>query len=439
MCAQEVPMELRESINLATSSLRTNKLRSILTLLGIIIGIMAVIIIMTLGRGLQNQVMSGLEDIGASRHVVMIAQTPDEEEAMPEDEFSGGMDMPVDDESDMVSIDELGQIRDHFGERVIGVDISEMVPAETKYGEKTASADINPVLADSLGVRAINVEFGRGVTQQDIDTERPVAVISQELVDAFFDGDAAAALGERIDIEGDSTGVFTVIGVAEAEEESADSFGQMQAYGQIYIPLSSLERVAEPIDSVNMFIVQTTGDEDPAEFRNELQSYMDRQYAHNDNAEAQVIDMESSLEGFTAIFGAISTVIASIGGISLLVGGIGVMNVMLITVTERTREIGVRKALGATRRDIRTQFIVEAVMVCLLGGIIGVLLGGLIGVLSSGLLGFIEGDSYGPVAFPPIGAVVFSLLFSMGIGVFFGFYPANQAAKMQPIDALRYE
>ena len=149
--------------------------------------------------------------------------------------------------------------------------------------------------------------------------------------------------------------------------------------------------------------------------------------------------MESSLEGFTAIFGAISTVIASIGGISLLVGGIGVMNVMLITVTERTREIGVRKALGATRRDIRTQFIVEAVMVCLLGGIIGVLLGGLIGVLSSGLLGFIEGDSYGPVAFPPIGAVVFSLLFSMGIGVFFGFYPANKAAKMQPIDALRYE
>ena len=149
--------------------------------------------------------------------------------------------------------------------------------------------------------------------------------------------------------------------------------------------------------------------------------------------------MQSGLEEASKIFGVISSVIASIGGISLLVGGIGVMNVMLITVTERTREIGVRKALGATRRDIRTQFIVEAVMVCLLGGIIGVVLGGIIGTLTSGFLGFAGGGSYGPVAFPPIGAVIFSLLFSMAIGVFFGAYPANKAARMQPIDALRYE
>ena len=115
------------------------------------------------------------------------------------------------------------------------------------------------------------------------------------------------------------------------------------------------------------------------------------------------------------------------------------MNVMLITVTERTREIGVRKALGATRRDIRTQFIVEAVIVCLLGGIIGVVLGGLLGSIASGFIGMFSGEGYGPMAWPPISAVLASLLFSMAIGVFFGAYPANRAAKMQPIDALRYE
>ena len=431
-------MELRESINLAVGSLRTNKMRSVLTLLGIIIGIMAVIIIMTLGRGLQNQVLSGLEDIGASQHIVLITEKPEESEQQ-EDTFSGGFNMPVTDEQDMVSLEQLQEIKDHFGPRVGGVDIQETLSAETTYGDKTAIVDVIPVLADSMKVRNVELSYGRAITEQDIATQRPVAVVSQELVDAFFGGDAASAIGERIDVTGASTGVFTIIGVAEGEQKSADDFGQQTAFGQMYIPVSVSDRVGQKIENVFNFVVMTRGDEDPAAFREELQTYLDRWYAHNDEAQVEVIDMQAELAAFTSIFGIISTVLAAIAGISLLVGGIGVMNIMLITVTERTREIGVRKALGATQRDIRTQFIVEAVMVGLLGGVIGVVLGGGIGIFASGFIGMIDGESYGPVAFPPIGAVLFALLFSMAIGVFFGAYPANKAAKMQPIDALRYE
>ena len=431
-------MEMRESINLAAGSLRTNKMRSVLTLLGIIIGIMAVIIIMTLGRGLQNQVLRGLEGIGASQHIVLVTEKSDESD-QEEDDFSGSFNMPVTDEQDMVSLEQLQEIKDHFGDRVEGVDIQETLYAETAYGDKTASVDVMPMLADSMKVRNVEISYGRGITEQDIATQRPVTVVSQELVDAFFDGGAASAIGERIDVSTDSTSVFTIIGVAEGEQKSADDFGQQTAYGQMYIPVSVADRVGEKIENVFNFVVMTRGDEDPAAFREELQSYLDRWYEHNDEAQVEVIDMQASLEAFTSIFGIISTVLAAIAGISLLVGGIGVMNIMLITVTERTREIGVRKALGATQRDIRTQFIVEAVMVGLLGGVIGVVFGGALGIFASGFIGMIDGESYGPVAFPPIGAVLFSLLFSMAIGVFFGAYPANKAAKMQPIDALRYE
>ncbi|MGV0432403.1 ABC transporter permease [Corynebacterium sp. 20_84] len=430
-------MEFRESVNLALGSLRTNKMRSILTLLGIIIGIMAVVIIMTLGRGLQNSVTSGLEDIGASQQAVFITEKPEESEDGAED--AGGFSPPVGDEADKVTLEQLDELKDHFGDRIVGVDIQDSFGGDAKFEGEDASVQVHPVLGESMEVRNVEIAYGRAIEQQDIDSQRPVAVVSQELVDAFFGGDGAAALGKRIDLSVESTGVYTIVGVAEAEKQDASNFGQDSAAGQAFVPLSSVDRIAEPITSTDLFNVQAKGDEDPAEFRDELQKYVDRWYSKSETAQAEVIDMQAELASFTKIFGAISAVIASIAGISLLVGGIGVMNVMLITVTERTREIGVRKALGATRRDIRTQFIVEAVMVCLLGGIIGIVLGGLIGSVASGFIGMFGGGEYGPMAWPPISAVLASLIFSMAIGVFFGAYPANRAAKMQPIDALRYE
>ncbi|WJY97899.1 ABC transporter permease [Corynebacterium fournieri] len=422
-------MNIRESMRLALSSLNTNKLRSLLTLLGIIIGIMAVIIIMTLGRALENDVMGGLQDAGTTTYPVMVHERAEEGEG-GDDPFAGfGMAGPTE-ERDGMSLDDLDDLSASFGDRLQGVDIDISGQGEGSTGDNSLSVGINPALSGSLDMRSLKVQYGRGITQDMIDGRRPVAVVSPELVEALFDGDSAAALGSRFDVNVDNnTSVFTIVGVLERADKDP-AFGPSAA-AEIFIPATAADRVGLDANWTSSFSVRSAANEDPEVFRADLQSYLDRKYASNENYEAEVFDISASLEGLTTIFRTLSTVLSAIGGISLLVGGIGVMNIMLITVTERTREIGVRKALGATQNDIRVQFIVEAMLVCLIGGIIGVILGGAIGMIAS--------SAVLDLTWPPISAVIFALLFSLATGVFFGAYPASKAAKMQPIDALRYE
>ncbi|AIJ33868.1 ABC transporter inner membrane protein [Corynebacterium imitans] len=427
-------MNLTESIRLATSSLNKNKLRSLLTLLGIIIGIMAVVIIMTLGRGLENQVMSGLQGVGTTTHPVTIHERAEEGEGS-EDPFAALSMAPPSNEQDAVTLQDLDDLKASFGERVTGVDIELSSMGEIDNGGEMVSTTIYPVLPESFDMRGGEIEFGRGISDKDMSGQRPVAVVSPELVDAMFDGDAISALGQRIDVIQDgSPAVFTIIGVmnGDAENDSGGGmFGGMESYSDIYIPVTAADRVGLNGDWFTSFSVRSASDEEAEIFQADLQSYLDRLYKGNEDYEAEVIDLSSSLQELTSVFRIMSTVLSAIGGISLLVGGIGVMNIMLITVTERTREIGVRKALGATHGDIRTQFIVEAMLVCLVGGVIGVILGGAIGMIATA--------AFDAFVWPPLGAVLFSLLFSLATGVFFGAYPASKAAKMQPIEALRYE
>ncbi|WP_288831303.1 ABC transporter permease [uncultured Corynebacterium sp.] len=426
-------MNLRESIRLAASSLNANKLRSLLTLLGIIIGIMAVIIIMTLGAGLQKQVLSSLEGVGATNHMVTVHERDDSAE-QSDDPFASLGSAPPSEEQDKVSLEQLDELRAHFGDRVQGVDVpsSLTLEAQAAFGEEDSPASVYPVLADSFKMRNLVVDYGRVPTSEDVESRRPLAVVSPSLVEALFHGDAQSALGERVDLNvGSQTAVFTVIGVLEEQNNSGMMGGGAATPTDVYIPVTAADRLGQPITAVDSFSVQSAPDEETAAFQSELQSYLDRWYQRNDEYEITVLDLSRGLEQLTSVFDIIARVLAAIGGISLLVGGIGVMNIMLITVTERTREIGVRKALGATQNDIRTQFIVEAMLVCLIGGVIGVVLGGAIGMIATA--------SFDAFVYPPIGAVLASLLFSLATGVFFGAYPASKAAKMQPIDALRYE
>ena len=423
-------MNIRESLRLALSSLNTNKLRSLLTLLGIIIGIMAVIIIMTLGRGLENQVLRGLEGVGTTTHPVVVHERPDEE-AADDDPFAALSYMPPTEERDGVTLDQLADLQASFGDRVRAVDIEVGSEGEVANGDVTASSSVTAVLPGSLDMRGQTVQYGRGITSADLDSQRPVAVVSSEFVEALFKGDPKEALGKRFDVTvGSTTAVFTVVGVLEPFNSGGMLAGP-QSYASIFVPATAMDRVGVDASWVSSFSVQSSPDEDSAVFQADLQQYLDRIYAKNETYEAEVVDLSSSLEELTGIFRIMSSVLSAIGGISLLVGGIGVMNIMLITVTERTREIGVRKALGATQNDIRVQFIVEAMMVCLIGGIIGVVFGGAIGMIATA--------AFDAFTWPPVSAVVFALLFSLGTGVFFGAYPAAKAAKMQPIDALRYE
>lgn len=423
-------MNIRESLRLAASSLNTNRLRSLLTLLGIIIGIMAVIVIMTLGQGLQQKTLSGLQGVGTTTHMVMVHERPDEE-LDSEDPFAAFDQMPAFDEENAMTLEKLQDLQAHFGPRVTGVDIEAGGDGEAVYGDTPVSIGINPVLATSLEMRGVEVEYGRGISQDEIDGQRPLAVATMPLVEALFDGDPQAALGKRIDVQfNGEIGVFTIIGVAKEVSQGGFISGP-QSYADIYIPATAADRVGVQGTWSPFFSVRSDPEEDTAVFQADLQRYLDRLYAGNKDYTAQVLDIGDQIQELMGVFRIMSSVLSAIAGISLLVGGIGVMNIMLITVTERTREIGVRKALGATQNDIRMQFIIEAMMVCLLGGVIGVVLGGLIGMAGTA--------AFDAFTVPPLGAVLFALLFSLVIGVFFGAYPASRAAKMQPVDALRYE
>ncbi|GAA1178985.1 Macrolide export ATP-binding/permease protein MacB [Corynebacterium glaucum] len=423
-------MNIRESLRLALSSLNNNKMRSLLTLLGIIIGITAVIVITTLGRGLQNQVMSGMQGIGTTTHMVMVHERPDEEE-VSDDPFAALDYAPAMDAENAMSLQDFEDLQAHFGERVEGIDIENSGGGEVLFEDTPVSTGINPVLPASLEMRGIDIEYGRGITQDDIDGQRPLAVVTWSLVDAAFGGNPQEALGSRIDVEANGQiAVFTVVGIAKDVNEGGMQMGP-QSYADIYIPISGANRVGMDAEWFNFFTVRSSAEEETAVFQSDLQTYLDRLYRGNDEYTAEVLDMSDAIKELTQVFAIMTSVLSAIAGISLLVGGIGVMNIMLITVTERTREIGVRKALGATQSDIRMQFIIEAMMVCLLGGIIGVVLGGLLGMAGTA--------AFDAFATPPIMAVLLALFFSLAIGVFFGAYPASRAAKMEPVEALRYE
>lgn len=199
----------------------------------------------------------------------------------------------------------------------------------------------------------------------------------------------------------------------------------------MYIPLKSANNfIHDELKYPYIQIITKVG-VDSNELVAKVKNFFDIYYKDNKNYEIKVFTMESMISMLTDMLSTITLAISIVAGIALVVGGIGVMNIMLVSVTERTREIGTRKALGATNSSIRTQFIVEAMIICLIGGFIGVVFGIVGGILASNLLGY--------PAEPSITGIIVSLLFSMGIGVFFGYYPANKAAKMNPIDALRYE
>lgn len=391
-------MNLKEFFLVALESIKNNKMRSFLTMLGIIIGIAAVIAVMAIGQGGRAMVINELESFGTNMFEIYPDYNREIRYFTKEDVMSIKRNVP--------EVKYLAPV------------VTENVEIRSVNGK--ASVRIFGTTTDYQYIRNLDILRGRFFSQEDDAVARRVIVLDEDLAQELFG--TANPIGERVVLVGAQSAV--VVGVIKKK----DSQLGMRSTNNAYMPITSLQG-SQQWKYVYSLMGSAADREVVSQAMERAKKILERR--NNVSDYFRTYSMEQEMESVNKVTGILSLVISSIAGISLLVGGIGVMNIMLVSVTERTREIGIRMALGATRRDILVQFLIEAVVLCSVGGIIGIILG--------------YGGAWVAAQFLNLPSLVswhtalVAFLFSMAIGVFFGIYPANKAAKLDPIVALRRE
>lgn len=428
-------MMFYENVRLALFSLKANKMRALLTMLGIIIGISSVIAIMTVGQSMTYTMTESMSAMGVNNITVALQQKPQEEETTEDGmAFGGGTGRAMAQEEDYFTREMLENYCETYEGSVAGISVTEGL-GQSRLQEKGLYANVY-VTGTSLGYFLANdLELldGRYFSQTEMDEGRKVAMVSNIVVNNMFGGDMDKAIGSMIQVNlGDNYYDFAVIGVYEYEQSAMGMslVSEKDTQTDFYIPLKTAQEISHS-QGFAQFTVITRDGVDSDAFADTTASFFAPYYRNNRDFQPMAFSMASMVEIMSDMMSTITTAIAVIAGIALLVGGIGVMNIMLVSITERTREIGTRKALGAPNSAIRLQFIIESIVICLIGGMIGIVLGVVLGISAANLLG--------ASATPSMESILLSLGFSMAIGIFFGYYPANKAAKMDPIEALRYE
>ena len=407
-------MVVTENIRIALRALRANKMRSILTTLGIIIGVAAVIAVVSIVQGLQFMITKELQGVGATYVMVMPKRDPNQGPGVVARQVK-------------LTWEDGQAIRD----RVPGIRlITPLIAAPgqvVKYGERQHSTMLLGVNQDWPEANNHEVEIGRFFSRLDMEHRRKVAVIGQKVAEELGLSDP---IGKEIYV---GSLPVSIIGVMEKRG---------QALGQDSDDLAFI-----PFDTAVNLLGRTAGEAIQLRLQAEDASVVDQvkdgitsllrqrhRIAEGQPNDFDVMLQDEILKTVGSILGMITTVVGAVVGVALLVGGIGIMNIMLVSVTERTREIGVRKAVGARRQDVLVQFLIEAITLSLLGGAIGLAVGWGLGALVASLL---PGDW--PPAHVPFWAILLAVGFSAVVGIFFGIYPAGKASRLDPIEALRYE
>lgn len=398
-------MSFYECMRLALAGLRANKMRSALTLLGIVIGIASVITMMSMGEGARRLVTG--EFVGMGSNLLFV-----QEDYTREDVRLGHV-RPL-------TIEDSDAIRKACP-AVTDVTVTKVGAAIVKSG--TRRQNVNATFTDD-GLSSTHKEaFGEGrfLTELDVRARRPVAVLGGGLARKLFDG--KRAVGEKVKVNGTT---FIVVGVMK--EQGRTVFGDNTQDMSVYLPISYARRMTGN-DDVAVIIAEAVDVARVGEATDQIKAVLKHKYG--EDPPFMVMSSATILKSAETIMRIFTVILAGIGSISLLVGGIGVMNIMLVSVTERTREIGIRKAVGGTRGDILGQFVVEAVALCLVGGVIGTVLGSVGAVVIAKLAKW-------PTYVSPL-AILVAFLSALFAGVVFGAYPAYKAANLDPIEALRYE
>ena len=427
-------MLIWENVKLAFQALLANKMRALLTMLGIIIG--AVIAIMTVSSSLTNSISDSFQEMGANNITVGLKQTSSTTETRSNGlKFGAANRNSMVEKEDLITDDMLSELKTEFSDKIDAIAISETVASGTVHdGSNTANISISGINSEYFSSDDVTLLAGRRLTSNDNTGKKKVIMISDKVVDQIFDGDSQKALSQKIQVEIDGVYYqYYVVGVYKYESNNSfSSSSDEDITTTAYIPILTGKAQTHSDEGYQQFTVVTkSGIDSVSTFATQIENFFAPYYSSNEDYKVSTTTMESMTESMSDMIGTVSIAISFIAGISLLVGGIGVMNIMLVSITERTREIGTRKALGAKNSSIRFQFIIESMILCLIGGILGIFVGFLLGVIAASILGY--------SAAVPVAAIIVAVGFSMVIGIFFGYYPANKAARMDPIEALRYE
>lgn len=401
----------KESFLMAWASLIANKLRSILTMLGIIIGVAAVIALVSIGNGVKQDIQDSISSLGSNLLMVMpgAPRTPGVRPTAGSQKT-----LKVSDYEAIAKLDGVKAASPYTAGSYVAI-----------YQSKNWTTSVSGVNYNFQDVNNWNMEEGRFISEKNVQNRERIAVVGKTVVKNLFAGEDP--VGKEIRVKNIP---FRVIGVLESKGNGTMGNDQDDA---IFIPYTTAMERVEGVDYLRMVYVVAKDESGIDRLQSDIENLLRVRHGIKDPEldNFNIQNMKSIMDTMEQTTGTLTLFLGAVAAISLVVGGIGIMNIMLVSVTERTREIGIRKALGATYNVIVTQFLIEAVVISLMGGIIGIVLG----IGASHLIGTLSGMST-VISIPTI---ILSFGFSMAIGLVFGIYPARKAAKLNPIDALHYE